>query len=857
MADISKRLDKAEKLVQKGKLDEAVAEYAAACREDPGNDAASELLGDVYLLQNKPGPALNVYNCAFDRAAERNDGPRAVLLFRKIAKLGAQDAARMLAAGRFLEKQKPEEAPDLFRQAAQMFLEAGDAARALEALRHLAATDEKNPEAHYRLAELAESMGEKGTAARALVRVSELLRDQMGSGETLELLERACRLSPGDAALAQTLAGELLRAGNAARAAELLEALPPLAFPARNRLLAEAQMALADYARAEELLWQAGADPNNIQLLMQVVEGYLGKHQAPEAVRLLDTLKRAMFSAGRRAEFIDFAARLEKKGPPPLELLEFLAALYCEINRDALLHDTLGRLFDGYIGANQFAKGTAVLERMVDIDAYDAGHSKRLEQLAGCLEPSRYEAIAARLGLAAAARTPPGARLPASPPPSPARAPAARAAQAAPPEQSDAAVLDDLILQVEIFLQYGLREKAIERLERIAQEFPGEEARNEKLRAVYAAADYAPAASAAAATSPSSVTAADAEEPLADITRVSEIARGIYRQGTVKAVLSTAVNEVGKTWQVSRCVAGLCVPGKPPSAVLEYCAPGMVQSDVKSIVRLITTLVGLTADGNPLAVEDAASSARLKPLAPVLQATGIQSLLALPLLDADQLLGVLVLEQCSRMRRWRANEIMLVKNLADQIVNTVSHVKLRSLMRSLAVHDERSGLLNRNSYISCLLAECERAQKQCMPLSVILFGFGHGQQAIRERGQPAVEALVSEAARALVGHLRQNDVAVRYDVGSVALVLPDTAGKDGVMVVEKLRKVLAASKPAGQEPLPVAAGVAEAVLQGQIDPVDSVTEIINRVELALEAAEQEGDSATKLLSPMAQQAAPE
>jgi len=851
MADISKRLDKAEKLVQKGKLDEAVAEYVAACKEDPGNDAASELLGDVYLLQSKPGPALDVYNWAFDRAAERNDGPRAVLLFRKIAKLGAQDAGRMLAAGRFLEKQKPEEAPDLLRQAAQMFLEAGDQARALEALRHLAATDGKNPEAHYRLAELAESMGEKGTAARALVRVSELLRDQMGSGERLELLERACRLSPGDAAVTQTLVGDLLRAGNAARAAEILEAVPQHAFPARDRLLAEAQMALGDYARAEELLWQAGADPNNIHLLMQVVEGYLGKHQAPEAVRLLDTLKRAMFTAGRRAEFIDFAARLEKTGPPALELLEFLAALYCEINRDAMLHDTLGRLFDGYIGADQFAKATAVLERMVDIDAYDAGHGRRLEQVEGRMEPSRYQAIAARLGVAAGARKPVGA------PPSPPPAPAARAAQAAAPEQSDAAVLDDLVLQVEIFLQYGLREKAIERLERIAQEFPGEEARNEKLRAVYAAADFAPAASAAAAASPSSVTAADADEPLADITRVSEIARAVYRQGTVKAVLSTAVNEVGNTWQVSRCVAGLCVPGKPPSAVLEYCAPGMVQSDVKSIVRLITTLVGLTADGNPLAVEDAASSAPLKPLAPVLQATGIQSLLALPLLDADQLLGVLVLEQCSRMRRWRANEIVLVKNLADQIVNTVSHVKLRSLMRSLAVHDERSGLLNRNSYISCLLAECERAQTQCMPLSVILFGFGHGQQAIRERGQPAVEALVSEAARALVGHLRQNDVAIRYDVGTVALVLPDTVGKDGVMVVEKLRKVLAASKTAGQEQLPAAAGVAEAVLQGQIDPVDSVTEVINRVELALEAAQQEGDSVTKFLPPMAQQAASE
>jgi len=54
-----------------------------------------------------------------------------------------------------------------------------------------------------------------------------------------------------------------------------------------------------------------------------------------------------------------------------------------------------------------------------------------------------------------------------------------------------------------------------------------------------------------------------------------------------------------------------------------------------------------------------------------------------------------------------------------------------------------------------------------------------------------------------------------------------------------------------------AAGVAQGVPQGQIDPVNSITGIINRVELALEAAEQEGDSATKLLPPMAQQAAPE
>ena len=48
------------------------------------------------------------------------------------------------------------------------------------------------------------------------------------------------------------------------------------------------------------------------------------------------------------------------------------------------------------------------------------------------------------------------------------------------------------IVQVEIFLQYSLQSKAIERLERIAELFPGEEERNERLRALYERANWWP-----------------------------------------------------------------------------------------------------------------------------------------------------------------------------------------------------------------------------------------------------------------------------------------------------------------------------------------------------------------------------
>src|SRR5919108_5833588 len=49
-------------------------------------------------------------------------------------------------------------------------------------------------------------------------------------------------------------------------------------------------------------------------------------------------------------------------------------------------------------------------------------------------------------------------------------------------------MLQDLMLQAEILVQYGMRSKALERLQRIQQLFPGEEDRNEELRRLYMSA---------------------------------------------------------------------------------------------------------------------------------------------------------------------------------------------------------------------------------------------------------------------------------------------------------------------------------------------------------------------------------
>jgi diguanylate cyclase (GGDEF)-like protein len=423
-----------------------------------------------------------------------------------------------------------------------------------------------------------------------------------------------------------------------------------------------------------------------------------------------------------------------------------------------------------------------------------------------------------------------------------------------------------------------MRSKAVERLERIQKLFPHEEERNEKLRGLYMnagimpkyetgstpaptpaqmAAAAAPAAASAPAAVPAAVPQAVANENAVDnIARVTEITRNIYRQANVKSVLFTAVNDVGRHWNASRCVAGLCTPGKPPSAALEYCAPGVKQSDVMAIVKLIGTLQALAVGQGPVAIPNVKNAPELAGIKQYIDALEVQSLLAVPLIDGEEHAGILILEQVAAPRPWRQTDVLVLKTIADQMVLAVNNAKLRNLMKTLAVTDEKSGLLKRSSYIDVMLSEVRRGLQQTSACSIMLLNFGKASALVKEIGEPAVESMMQQVGQVCCSHIRQNDVAVRYDMTTIALVLADTNDKNAFFVVDKLRKVLNTIKVPGTErAVTCTVGIAEAVMQTRFDPIDIVTEVINRAEAALEKAKHEGGNKAQSLAPLLEAAA--
>ncbi|MFL6312567.1 MAG: diguanylate cyclase domain-containing protein [Terriglobales bacterium] len=857
MADISKRVEKAEKYLQRSKPEAALEEYLNILKDEPRNIQVLQAAADLCVLLDRRQQAVDLFATLLEQEFEAGESAKGSVTYKKLCKITTPTPTQTFQYAQLTEKRDRKEALDAYTSALQGFERQKKDKQALAACKRIV---ELSPtiENLQLTAEKASALGEGKTAATNFVQLG-LLQDQESPGSGFQSYERAYNFDQLNFQ-AIYLYGRGLFSHNAVT--DCLAVLEPVVtkvkgLPELRELYAHALMAAKRPAEAEPYTWEAfEKDPQQLEEVASLVGVYLDINDTRGALELARKLESHETAAGRRREFITSMYEMSDRRLATLGFTEYLVKLFDTANREHEYSNTLLKLFQLYYSAGKYGQAGETLDRAAELDPYEPGHAKRLEMLRGRIDDHAYSRIANRFH-----RTENKSEAPPAAQPEPETAAPTRG-------ESEPTVLEDFILQAEIYLQYGMRSKALERLERVSKLFPREEQKNEKLRHLYISAGFTPvyqvAEAAARAAAPESTPkekaaaappppspAANEENAVDNFARVTEITRNIYRQANVKSVLFTAVNDIGRHYNASRCVAGLCTVGKPPSAALEYCAPGIKQSDVMAIVKLIGLTQQLAANG-VVNIPNAKASRELAPAAEHIHALNIESILAVPLLDSGEQSGILILEQTSP-RQWQQTDVVVLKTIAEQMVLAVSNVRLRTLMKTLAVTDEKSGLLKRPSYLDVLLSEVRRSLQQKTPLTLMLLHFGKASAMVKELGEAAVESLMQQIGQSIASHIRQNDVAIRYDLTTIALVLADTTEKNAFLVVDKMRKVLAPTKIPGTERTPpISAGIAEAVLQEKFDAVDMVTEVINRVESALEIARAEGGNKAHSLAPVIQ-----
>ena len=843
-AEIAKRVERAEKLLQKGKTPEALEEYLLVLRDDPDNDVVRQLAADLCLSVSRNADAVRLLGDLFERQVGTGDATRASLTYKKLARHGSPTWQQKFRFGQLLEGSNKKLAVGTYEAALSDLAKLGKKAESGEILARIVALEPI--QANYlRVAELASEAGNHKVAATAFQRVAQLASAE--GGDASQWYERAYQEDSSDQSIALAYGKMLLTQGQAGAAIFILE--PQLnagqVTPELRETYAAALVAAGRYAEAEPLVWQLfEANPGRVQQVIALIGHLLDGEQDEPAVALARKLEQFQRRRGERRQFIAIMEDITAAHRASPLTLEFLSELYNASNRENDYCQTLLKLFDLYCSTGEFAKAAECLDRAAEVDPYEPGHLKRLDMLKGKVEDGRFRVIASRFSSAA-------------------KAPEEPAHVEGP--TLGASTLQDLMLQAEILVQYGMRNKAVERLQRIQELFPREEERNEDLQRLYLSAGVTPRYAGSAPLPPAAAAPvapvappAPVHDPAADVrsfTRVAEITRKLYHQGTAPAVLSTAVKEIGGHWEATRCIAAMGKPGQSPTAVDEFFGEGLKKSSSSSIAELVACLHKAVDGHDPLAINDAQKAVSLQSARKAVTEMGAACVLAVPLSDGEETVGLLVLIH-GKSRVWQQADMVVLKTVADQMVIALNNAGLRRLVKGLSVTDEKSGLLKRASYIDLLMAESKRAVQNSSALSVLLLQFGKSAAMIKEYGEAEVHGMMERVGQLFGANIRTNDLAFRYDTTTIAILLGETAEKEAMLAVEKLRKIIAevrvgAKDEAKGQSAQFSAGLAEAVIRTEYDPIDVVTEVINRAEHALAQAMAQGPGKIVALGPAA------
>ena len=267
-----KYLASAQKFIERGQLDKALAEFTKVVQEDPKDTRTLLKMAEIHAKRGSNVEATEIYLRTGDLYADQGFAQKAVAVYKNVLKLSpGMVAAHLKVAALFNQLGLVSDAVQQFELAATALERAGKSADAVAALRQAVDIQPENVVLRVRLAESASHAGLVDDAVRAFAQAADHLKAQGRVDESLRVMERLLFHQPGNFAKARELAEAYIAKGT-----------PRLALP-----------------KLQACLNGDPRDPRTLSLLARALE-QMG--QVPKAVSVLKELVRLCDELGRGTE---------------------------------------------------------------------------------------------------------------------------------------------------------------------------------------------------------------------------------------------------------------------------------------------------------------------------------------------------------------------------------------------------------------------------------------------------------------------------------------------------------------------------------------------------------------------------
>jgi pilus assembly protein FimV len=485
----SKNVEAAQKLLNQGKVPQAIAEYQNILKFEPRDQVTLMTIGELYIRQGETFQAIDY----FERLAQIfvGDGflTKAIAVYKRIAKLAPEEIRPLeKLADLYVQQGVMSEARPLFLQLAEIHLKNNRQPEAISLLKKLLQAEPDNLRIQIRLADLYHAMGQNRDAIEAYVSASQRALGRGDQSESEKLADKALKLEPGNLAAVIVKARCQSTQGNFEKAAELLEEAADLEKGGeQTELLLDMHLKGSDWDKAMALALRVyEADQKNYGPMQKVVEALLQAGQTGKAMEILERSRLQMIDAGEHEVVGKLLNELATSMPGRIEPLEWLVELYGRTSDSFRLPDALAHLGDALVAERQYERAKQVFEQLVDRDPESDSAKRKLNGVLRKMglveheadEPEVEETLEAEIPKAPAPKLPSAEQeerfteAPAKPEPT--------SSEPAPDEETQKFIAQSLT-DVDLFASYGLTQKAIGLLEAILRRAPRHTPTLEKL----------------------------------------------------------------------------------------------------------------------------------------------------------------------------------------------------------------------------------------------------------------------------------------------------------------------------------------------------------------------------------------
>jgi tetratricopeptide (TPR) repeat protein len=481
----SKYVEAAQKLLNQGKVPQAINEYQHILKYEPKDQVTLMTIGELYIRQGETFQAIEY----FERLAQIfvGDGflTKAIAVYKRIAKLAPEEIKPLeRLADLYVQQGVMSEARPLFLQLAEIHLKHHRQAEAVALLKKLLQAEPDNLRIQIRLADLYQAMGQKGEAGDTYVSAAQRSLARGDHAESEKQADKALKIDATNAAALTVKARSASSQGKFAEAAQFLKGLPGLDKGGeQSEFLLDLYLKSSNWDDASALALQVfEGDEKNFGLAQKVAEGMLESGQTEQALALVSRLRIPMLDAGEHEAIARMLNDLAARTPGRLEPLEWLVDSYARTSDSFRLPDALAHLGDALAEAGQLDRAKEIFEQLVDRQPESDFAKRKLNAVLrrmGMSAPEDPEPITeslqAEIPQPEAPKLRPDLDIPAEE-----KIAAAALVEELPDEETQKFIAQSLT-DVDLFASYGLTQKAIGLLEAILRRAPSHTPTLEKL----------------------------------------------------------------------------------------------------------------------------------------------------------------------------------------------------------------------------------------------------------------------------------------------------------------------------------------------------------------------------------------